>query len=118
MSEAELHRITQRMDQGTRQKAHRGERRFGLPIGYVRDAAGALACDPDAHVQHVVHLMFRTCDELGTLHALVRSLARQGVERGVRRREGPAKGTLEWRCPKRTTLQAFLSNPISAGAYA
>jgi DNA invertase Pin-like site-specific DNA recombinase len=118
MSEAELHLIKQRMDQGKRNKARRGELRFGLPIGYVRDASGAIAFDPDAQVQQVVHLIFRKFDELGTLHALVRYLARHGIELGVRLREGPAKGTLEWRCPKRTTLQGLLRNPIYAGAYA
>src|SRR5262249_18394577 len=118
MSEAELHLIKQRMEQGKLQKARRGELRFGLPIGYVRDAAGAIAFDPDAQVQHVVHLVFRKFDALGTLHALVRYLAQQGIELGVRLREGPAKGTLEWRGPKRTTLQALLRNPIYAGAYA
>jgi len=106
------------MDQGKRHKARRGERRFGLPIGDVRDASGAIAVAPDAQVHQVVHLMFRTCDELGTLHAFVRSLARHGIELGGRLRAGPAKGTLAWRGPKRTTLQAFLSNPIDAGAYA
>lgn len=118
MSEAELHRITQRMEQGKLQKARRGERRFGLPIGSVRAASGAMALDPEAQVQQVVRLIVRTFDELGTLHARVRSLAQQGVELGVRLREGPAKGTLEWRCPKRTTVQALLSNPLYAGAYA
>jgi hypothetical protein len=52
------------------------------------------------------------------LHALVRYLARHGIALGVRLREGPAKGTLEWRCPKRTTLQTLLKNPLYAGAYA
>lgn len=118
MREAELHLLKQRMEQGTLQKARRGELRFGLPIGYVRDASGAIAFDPDAQVQHVVRLIFRKFDELGTLHALVRYLAQQGIALGVRLREGPAKGTLEWRCPKRTTLQALLRNPIYAGAYA
>jgi hypothetical protein len=118
MSEAELHLIKQRMEQGKRNKARRGELRFGLPIGYVRDAAGVIAFDPDEQVHHVVHLMFCKFEELGTLHALVRYLAHQGIELGVRLREGPAKGTLEWRCPKRTTLQALLRNPIYAGAYA
>ena len=118
MSEAELHLIKQRMEQGKLQKARRGELCFGLPIGYVRDASGAIAFDPDAQVPHVVRLIFRKFDELGTLHALVRYLAQQGIELGVRLREGPAKGTLEWRCPKRTTLQALLRNPIYAGAYA
>jgi DNA invertase Pin-like site-specific DNA recombinase len=118
MSEAELHLIKQRMEQGKLQKARRGELRFGLPIGYMRDTAGAIAFDPDEQVQHVVRLIFRKFDELGTLHALVRHLAQQGIALGVRQREGPAKGTLEWRCPKRTTLQALLRNPIYAGAYA
>lgn len=118
MSEAELHLIKQRMDQGKLKKARRGELRFGLPIGSVRDPSGDIAFDPDAQVQQVVRLMFRKFDELGTLHALVRYLAQQGVELGVRLREGPAKGTLEWRCPKRTTVQALLRHPIYAGAYA
>ena len=46
MSEAELHLIKQRMEQGKLQKARRGELRFGLPIGYVRDASGAIALIP------------------------------------------------------------------------
>lgn len=112
MSDAELHRIPQRMEQGTRQKARRGERRFGLPIGSVREASGAIAVDPDAHVPQVVRLIVRTFDARGTLHALVRSRAQQGVELGVRLREGPAKGTLEWRCPKRTTWPALLRHPL------
>ena len=118
MSEAELHLLKQRMDQGKLQKARRGELRFALPIGYVWDHAGAMALDPDEQVQHVVRLVFRKFDDLGTLHALVRYLVQQGIELGVRRREGPTKGMLEWRCPKRTTLQALLRNPIYAGAYA
>ena len=118
MSEAELHLIKQRMDQGKLNKARRGELRFSLPIGYVRDPSGEIAFDPDEQVQHVVRLIFRKFDELGTLHALVRYLAQQEIKLGVRLREGPAKGALEWRSPKRTTLQALLKNPIYAGAYA
>ena len=112
MSEAELPLLKPRMDQGKLHKARRGERRLGLPIGSVRDPSGDIAFDPDAQVQQVVRLIFRKFDELGTLHALVRYLAQQGIELGVRLREGPAKGTLEWRCPKRTTVQALLRNPI------
>jgi DNA invertase Pin-like site-specific DNA recombinase len=118
ISETELHLLKQRMDQGKRNKARRGERRFALPIGYIWDSGGEMAFDPDAQVQHVVRLIFRKFDELGTLHALVRDLVQQGIELGVRRREGPAEGALEWRCPKRSTVQAFLKNPIDAGAYA
>jgi DNA invertase Pin-like site-specific DNA recombinase len=118
MSEAELHLIKQRMDQGKLNKARRGELRFGLPIGYVRDAFGDIALDPDEQVQQVVRLMFRKFDELGTLHALVRYFAKHDIKVGIRLREGPTKGMLEWRVAKRTTLQSLLKNPIYAGAYA
>jgi hypothetical protein len=37
---------------------------------------------------------------------------------GVRLREGPAKGTLEWRRPHRMTWQNLLKHPLYAGAYA
>jgi len=84
----------------------------------MRNASGEIALDPDEQVQQVVRLIFRKFDELGTLHALVRYLAQQGIKVGVRLREGPAKGMLEWRVVKRTTLQALLKNPIYAGAYA
>jgi hypothetical protein len=117
-SAAERHRLTPRMEQGQRKKARRGERHCGLPSGYGRDAAGGMAFAPDAPVPHVVPLMWRQGEELGTRHALGRSLAHQGLARGVRRRAGPAQGTLAWRGPKRTTVHALLSNPLYAGAYA
>ncbi|MDH3602756.1 MAG: recombinase family protein [Candidatus Tectomicrobia bacterium] len=118
MSEAELHILKQRMHQGKLHKARRGELRFSLPIGYGRDATGEIRFDPDEQAQHVVDLIFRKFDEIGTLHGLLRYLVKQGIELGVRNRQGPAKGSLEWRRPNRMTLQNVLKNPIYAGAYA
>jgi len=46
MSEAEMHLIKQRIEQGKLNKARRGELHFGLPIGYTRDVAGALPLIP------------------------------------------------------------------------
>lgn len=91
MSEAELHLIKQRMEQGTLQKARRGARRFALPIGSVWERSGTIALAPDEQVHHVVRLIFRKFDELGTLHALVRYLVQQGIEVGgaPARRPGP-----------------------------
>jgi hypothetical protein len=118
MSEAELYILKQRMYQGTLQKARRGALSFALPIGYSRNAAGEVVYDPDEQVQHVVRLIFRKFDELGTLHALLRYLRQHDIHLGVRLREGPCKGTLEWRRPNRMTLQNLLKHPIYAGAYA
>jgi DNA invertase Pin-like site-specific DNA recombinase len=118
MSEAELHRLKQRMYQGIVQTARRGALSFALPIGDVHNASGEVVYDPDEQGQHVVRLILRTFDELGTLHALLRSLVQHDMQLGVRVREGPAKGTLEWRRPNRMTRQNMLKHPMSAGAYA
>jgi DNA invertase Pin-like site-specific DNA recombinase len=118
MSEAELHLLKQRMYQGILQKARRGALSFALPIGYVHNASGEVVYDPDEQVQHVVRLIFRKFDELGTLHALLRYLVQHDIQLGVRVREGPAKGILEWRRSNRMTLQNMLKHPMYAGAYA
>lgn len=118
MSEAELHVLKQRLHQGKLNKARRGELAFPLPIGYVRRPSGEVTFDPDEQVQHVVKLLFRKFDELGTLHALLRYLNQHDIQLGVRVREGLAKGELEWRRPNRMTLQNLLKNPVYAGAYA
>jgi DNA invertase Pin-like site-specific DNA recombinase len=116
MSEAELHLITQRMQHGKLNKARRGELSFPLPMGYVWSPAGEIGFDPDEQVQQVVRLIFRKFDELGPLQALLRYLVHQGIDVGVRVREGPAKGTLQWRRPNRMTLQTLLKPPMYAGA--
>jgi DNA invertase Pin-like site-specific DNA recombinase len=118
MREAELHLLKRRLYQGKVQKARRGALSFPLPIGDVWTVAGDVAFDPDAPVPHVVRLVFRKCDALGTLHALLRYLVPHDIRLGVRVREGPAKGPLEWRRPNRMTLQNLLKHPLYAGAYA
>jgi DNA invertase Pin-like site-specific DNA recombinase len=118
MSEAELHLLKQRMHQGRLSKARRGELAVPLPIGYLRRASGAVAFDPDAQVQHVVRLVFRKFEELGTLNAVLQYLVQHGIQLGVRGRAGSGKGELEWRRPNRMTLQNLLKNPLYAGAYA
>ena len=118
MSEAELHVLKQRMYQGRLSKARRGALTFALPVGYVWDGTGAVAFDPDEQVQEVVRLIFRKFAELGTLGGVLRYLAQQDIQLGVRVREGPGKGALVWRRPNRMTLQNLLKHPLYAGAYA
>jgi DNA invertase Pin-like site-specific DNA recombinase len=117
MSEAELHILKQRMYQGTLSKARRGELTFALPVGYVWQSPGEVGFDPDEQVQAVVRLVFRKFEELGTLGGVLRYLAKHDIQIGVRVREGPVKGQLEWRQPNRPTLQMILKHPIYAGAY-
>jgi DNA invertase Pin-like site-specific DNA recombinase len=117
LSEAELHVLKQRMHEGRRNKARRGELRFALPIGYVWGPDGVICFDPDEQVQAVVRLVFRKFIELGTLHGVLRYLADHQIQFGVRVREGLGKGNLVWRRPNRMTLQTLLKHPLYAGAY-
>lgn len=118
MSEAELHILRQRMDQGRLNKARRGDLLISLPIGYVRRPSGEVVLDPDEQAQHVVRLIFRKFTELRSQNALLRFLVKNNIQIGVRARSGPAKGELEWHRPNRPTLQNMLTNPAYAGVYA
>jgi DNA invertase Pin-like site-specific DNA recombinase len=117
MSEAELHIIKQRMNQGRLQKAKRGELVFDVPAGYVRLPSGEIALDPDEQVQSVVRLIFRKYSELGTAGAVLKYLVRHGIQIGIRARVGPERGELQWRRPTYTKIRNFLTNPMYAGAY-
>uniref|UniRef100_UPI001EF6791A recombinase zinc beta ribbon domain-containing protein n=1 Tax=Frankia sp. Cj3 TaxID=2880976 RepID=UPI001EF6791A len=103
---------------GRLNKARRGELAFPLPSGYVRLPCGDVVFDPDEQVQTVIRLIFTQFERLGTLHGLLRYLVRHDIQVGIRLREGPGKGTLEWRRPNRMTLQTLLHNPTYAGIYA
>ena len=118
MSEAELHILKNRMNQGKLNKARRGALGLRTPTGYIQDADGTIQLDPDEQVQQVIRLIFRKFDELGTLHALLRYLVEQQIQLGVRERTRAGGGRLMWRRPNRMTLQNLLHNPIYAGVYA
>ena len=104
------------MPPGKLQKARRGELSFPLPIGDVWAPSYEGSYAPDERVQHLVRLVFRTFEEPGTLHALLRDLVHHDIQLGMCGREGPAKGPLEWRRPNRMTVQNLLKNPLYAGA--
>ena len=118
MSEAELHILKQRLNRGRLSKARRGELLSAVPIGYVKRASGEVSLDPDEQVQHVVRLVFRKFEELGTLNAVLRYLVQHHIELGIRERQGLGKGELVWHRPNRMTLQNVVKNPLYAGAYA
>ena len=117
MSELELHTIRTRLDRGRVNKARRGELFLHAPIGYVKAPAGGLALDPDEQVRAVVRLVFDTFADLGTTHAVVRYLRRNQVRVGVRRFDGPDRGTLEWRTARLSTVYRMLRHPAYAGTY-
>jgi DNA invertase Pin-like site-specific DNA recombinase len=117
ISEAELHLIKQRMWAGRLAKAQRGELAVPLPIGFVRRPLGEVVLDPDEQVQAVVHLVFELFERFGTVNAVLCFLADNRIQLGVRLREGPQRGELEWRRPSRAGVQNMLRNPAYAGIY-
>ena len=118
MSEAELHVMRSRLHAGLMNKARRGELFTHLPVGYVFLPSGEIAFDPDEQAQATVRLVFEKFDELGSIHALLRYMARYDIRLGVRPHCGPQRGQLQWRSPSQNSLRNLLHHPLYAGAYA
>ena len=117
MSEAELHVLQKRMNEGRENKAKRGELFTIPPIGYIKPTCGGFAFDPDEQVQGVVRLVFEQFDRLGTIRKVLRYLLENGIQIGVRPHSGPNRGQLEWRTPAPDTVAGILHHPIYAGYY-
>jgi DNA invertase Pin-like site-specific DNA recombinase len=117
LSEAELHVLRQRMNEGRLNKARRGELFNHPPMGYLRHLSGELVLDPDQQVQSVIRLIFEKFEQLGTLNALLRYLVKNQISLPVRPFGGSDRGQLQWHRPNRQTLRNLLHHPIYAGAY-
>lgn len=122
MSEAELHILKSRLQQGMWNKAERGEVINHAPIGYqrslsARDGAGDFVMDPDEQVQSVVRMVFDQFPQRGSVNSLLRWLVQNDVKLPVRPHFGANRGELQWRRPNRVTLLNMLHHPIYAGAY-
>src|SRR5947209_2349340 len=118
ISEAELHLIKARMNEGRRIKAQRGDLITGLPRGYVRRLDGSVMMDPDEQVQATIHLVFTLFERCGSTGGVLRHLVDHDIRLPDRLRTGAAKGELEWRRPNRPTLIDMLHNPIYARCHA
>ncbi len=116
MSEAELHILKSRLQQGMWNKAERGEVLNHPPIGYVRTLANDFVIDPDEQVQSVVRMVFEQFVIRGSINGLLRWLVRHEIKMPVRPHFGVNRGELQWRAPNRVTLLNMLHHPIYAGA--
>ena len=117
MSEAELHILKSRLQQGLWNKAARSAVLNHAPLGYVRTPGGDFVLDPDEQVQTVVRLIFEQFTRRSSVHGLLRWLVRHDVKLPIRPHFGPNRGDLEWRRPNRVTLLNVRHHPIDAGAY-
>lgn len=117
MSEAELHVLKQRMLEGKRAKARRGELALRSPMGYVRHPSGEVMKDPDEQARAVIETIFEQFERRGTLNAVLRYLVEHDLRLPYRLPGGVRKGEIDWRRPARMTLSNLLRNPTYAGGY-
>lgn len=74
ISEFELNVPRTRMHDAKRQKAHRGELRISVPIGYLWHREVGLGIDPNLQLQEVIRLIFVRFRELGSARQVLLSL--------------------------------------------
>jgi DNA invertase Pin-like site-specific DNA recombinase len=118
MSEAELHLLRLRLQEGRMRKIERGEYRLSLPTGLVRLTEGSVVKDPDDQVRHTLELVFAKFDELGSTYKVVRYLKGAGIRLPRRQVLGLHKGELLWKQPTQAMIYSILTNPAYAGAFA
>jgi DNA invertase Pin-like site-specific DNA recombinase len=117
MSEAELHIMRARLDQGRRHKAERGELGFNLARGYLKRPSGEVTLDPDERVRDTIRIIFDVFARRRSVLGVVRYLVAHSIGLPDRIRNGPGKGDVVWRTPHRSGVFNIISNPIYAGAY-
>lgn len=117
MNEAELHILRNRMMQGKRNKAERGELFSHLPRGFLRDASGEVIMDPDEEVQAAIHMVFEQFDVLGTGRKVLGWFLENDIRLPIRPVQGPEPGQLQWHPATLSVIYKILHHPIYAGAY-
>src|ERR671913_1458564 len=117
MSEAELHIMRARLEQGRWHKAERGELGFNLPRGYLKHPSGEVALDPDERVRDTIRLVFDVFERRGSVHGVMRYLIDHRIALPDRARNRLTRGEIVWRRPHRGAILNMLTSPTYAGAY-
>src|ERR1017187_5723965 len=115
MSEAELHLLRSRLNEGLRAKAARGELRLVLPAGLDYDDDDHVAISPDEAVREAITCVFRRFDQLGSARQVVVSLRADGLRlprRDIR------TGKIAWAQASYPAVHGILIHPGYAGVFA
>lgn len=116
ISEFELGVLRARMFEAARAKAHRGELRISVPIGYVWHREIGLGFDPDFRLQETIRLIFERFRKLGSARQVMLSLATEGVH-FPRPSDGKKMVSFDWTPIRYRNVIAVLKNPFYAGVY-
>ena len=117
ISEFELGVIRARMFEAARAKAHRGELRISVPIGYIWHREIGLGLDPDMRLQETIRLVFERFRKLGSARQVMLSLAADEVH-FPRPSDGKKMVNFDWTPIRYRNVISVLKNPFYAGVYA
>jgi excisionase family DNA binding protein len=117
ISEFELGVLRARMLDAARAKAHRGELRISVPIGYVWHREIGLGLDPDLRLQEAIRLIFARFRELGSARQVLQSLQADQFH-FPRPSDGKKLIAFDWTPIRYRSIIAVLKNPFYAGVYA
>ncbi|MCI0152415.1 recombinase family protein, partial [Paraburkholderia sediminicola] len=116
ISEFELNVLRTRMLDAKREKAHRGELRISVPIGYIWLRDVGLGFDPNLRLQEVIRLIFARFRELGSARQVLLSLRAEQVH-FPRPSDGRTLTHFDWIPIRYRNVISVLKNPFYAGAY-
>lgn len=117
MSEAELHWLRQRLDEGRMSQVKRGVYRQKLPTGLERLPDGTVVKHPDDQVRHVLDLLFVKFEELGSVTKVIRYFRQQNIQLPRRQSAGPHCNQILWKDASESAVTDTLKNPAYAGAF-
>lgn len=116
ISEFELGVLRARMFDAARAKAHRGELRISVPIGYIWHREIGLGFDPDIRLQETIRLIFERFRKLGSARQVMLSLAADEVH-FPRPSDGKKMVSFDWTPIRYRNVISVLKNPFYAGVY-
>jgi DNA invertase Pin-like site-specific DNA recombinase len=118
MSEAELHVLKSRLQQGILNKALRGELKIPLPVGLAYDELDRVVLSADTHVRETLKKFFVTFRRLRSASAVVKEFRRETIPMPHYSRTGPKSSRIIWGDLTHSQALRILHNPRYAGAFA
>lgn len=118
LSEAELHILKSRMQQGLLNKAKRGELKIRVPVGFEYDEADRVILSRDTHIQDVIRRFFAAFRRLKSARAVGKEFRRDKVTFPHYCRTGPVSHSIVWGDFSDSHSRQMLRNPRYAGAFA
>jgi DNA invertase Pin-like site-specific DNA recombinase/ribosome-associated translation inhibitor RaiA len=118
MSEAELHVLKSRLQQGILNKARRGELKMPLPAGLAYDDLDRVVLAPDIQVRETLRKFFAAFRRLRSALAVVKEFRRENIQAPHYSRTGPKSGRIIWGDLTHSQALRTLHNPRYAGAFA